>query len=577
MKFAAALVSTAFTLFASSEGSAPLSPDVRPVRTVVAATRAEGEPVSLTGHIRARTEESLAFRIDGRMIARRVDVGQVVKQATSSPNSTRSRSRTPCVPRRPSSAAAQAAFHEAANNLERQRTLVRQGWSTRVQFDATEKAFLSAKAEVDATRPELHSTEDQLGYTKLLADSSGAVIATGAEAGEVVRAGQMIVTVAHDDGADAVFDVPASLMRQVSPDALISIALTDDPTVHTVGRVREVAPQADPVTRSYRVKVGLTDWPKAMRLGATVTGQTRMLAPGGIELPATALTIVDNKPAVWVVDPDNSGCLAATRRAATPGFYQHRRDARARRRRSRRDRRRACLATRPEGPSAWGAHNEPLQSFRLGDHASFDRLLPDAGARRPRHRLLLATGPQRGSHLHHQDHGGAGAMAGRDAGRHAASGHRTDRAQAAGDASPRLPEELHQGGPIDGLRVSEGIDRAEGGVGYLVSGSQEGARHRTDPAAGCDRSCRRRRVRRHLRHRLWLYRGRVHESRAARLCGGYPFAAVAGARRRQGEPDRRPARAHLHRILAREAGRLRPDACGPDGGAAGAERRGPLR
>ena len=129
-------------------------------------------------------------------------------------------------------------------------------------------------------RPLLHTAEDHLGYTKLLADSSGAVIATGAEAGEVVRAGQMIVTVAHDDGADAVFDVPASLMRQVSPDALISIALTDDPTVHTVGRVREVAPQADPVTRSYRVKVGLTEWPEAMRLGATVTGQTRMLARG---------------------------------------------------------------------------------------------------------------------------------------------------------------------------------------------------------------------------------------------------------------------------------------------------------
>ena len=58
---------------------------------------------------------------------------------------------------------------------------------------------------------------------------------------------------------------------------------------------------------------------------------------------------------------------------------------------------------------------------------------------------------------------------------------------------------------------------------------------------GVHRSCRRRRVRRHLRHRLWIHGGRVHTSRAARLCGGYPLAAAAGARRRQGEPDRRPA------------------------------------
>ena len=59
------------------------------------------------------------------------------------------------------------------------------------------------------------------------------------------------------------------------------------------------------MTRSYRVKVGLTGRPEAMRLGATVTGQATMRAPGGIELPATALTIADNKPAVWVVDPQN--------------------------------------------------------------------------------------------------------------------------------------------------------------------------------------------------------------------------------------------------------------------------------
>ena len=278
--------------------------EVRPVRTVVATPHAEGEPVSLTGHIRARTEQSLAFRIDGRMIARRVYVGQVVKPgdlvAELDPQPQQDSLRAA----QAQLSAAQASLHEASNNMERQRVLTAQGWSTRVQFDATQKGFLSAKADVDSATAKVHSAEDQLGYTKLLADSSGAVIASGAEAGEVVKAGQMIVTVAQDDGVDAVFDVPASLLRQVSPDALISIALTDDPAVHTVGHVRELAPQADPVTRSYRVKVGLTDWPQTMRLGATVTGQARMLAPGGIELPATSLTMMDNKPAVWVVDPN---------------------------------------------------------------------------------------------------------------------------------------------------------------------------------------------------------------------------------------------------------------------------------
>jgi len=291
-------------LVGTAAGGPPaLPPDIRPVRTVVAAENAEGEPVSLTGHIRARTEENLAFRIDGRMITRLVDVGQRVQPGDPIAQLDPQPQRDALRAAQAKLAAAEAAQHEAANNLERKQTLVQDGWATRVQFDAAQRAFLSAKAESDAAAAQVHQAEDQLGYTNLVADASGAVIAAGSEAGEVVRAGQMIVTVAHDDGNDAVFDVPASLMRQVSPDAIISISLTDDPSVHTEGQVREVAPQADPVTRSYRVKVGLTARPDAMRLGATVSGQTRMLSGSGVDLPATALTMADNKPALWVVDP----------------------------------------------------------------------------------------------------------------------------------------------------------------------------------------------------------------------------------------------------------------------------------
>ena len=198
-----------------------------------------------------------------------------------------------------------------------------------------------------------------------------------------------------------------------------------------------------------------------MRLGATVTGQTRMVAPGGIELPATALTTVDNKPAVWVVDPQVSRCRC------DPSELQRQESSsivvtqRARRRRAGGDRRRARAAARPEGALGGRQAMNRFNLVGLGDRAPLDRLLPDAGARRDRHRLLHAARAQRGPHLHHQDHGGAGAMAGRDAGGHAAAGHRTHRAQAAGDASPRLPEKLHQGGAIDGLRVPQGIDRAE--------------------------------------------------------------------------------------------------------------------
>ena len=83
----------------------------------------------------------------------------------------------------------------------------------------------------------------------------------------------------------------------------MTVRLSDDPRVTAEGRVREVAPQADPVTRTFEVKVGLTDPPAAMLLGATIIGQVRLASDAVISIPATALTRYNDAPAVWIVDP----------------------------------------------------------------------------------------------------------------------------------------------------------------------------------------------------------------------------------------------------------------------------------
>jgi len=100
-----------------------------------------------------------------------------------------------------------------------------------------------------------------------------------------------------------VFDVPGQTLRSAPSDPVINVSLTEDPGVTTVGRVREVAPQADPVTRTFEVRVGLTDPPAAMRLGVTVIGRMQLDTSPTIEIPASALTESDHRPAVWVVDP----------------------------------------------------------------------------------------------------------------------------------------------------------------------------------------------------------------------------------------------------------------------------------
>jgi len=291
------------TLLAACGGAEePVAEPVRPVRVVTVEERAGGETLSLTGNIQAQEEVSLSFRVDGRMVERLVNVGDRVKAgqmiARLDPEPARNALRTA----RANLAAAMGQQTTARNEYERQETLLRQGWTTRARYDTAAQALKAAEAQVDSAQAQFDTAQDQLGYTELVADSAGTVTARGAEPGEVVAAGRMIVHLARQNGLDAVFDVPATLMDSAPTGPVVAVALASDQTVQATGRVREVSPQADPVTRTFKVRVGLQDPPEAMRLGSTVNGKIQLGGVGGIAIPATALTQADRQPAVWVVD-----------------------------------------------------------------------------------------------------------------------------------------------------------------------------------------------------------------------------------------------------------------------------------
>jgi RND family efflux transporter MFP subunit len=135
------------------------------------------------------------------------------------------------------------------------------------------------------------------------------VTAKGAEPSEVVGAGRMIVQVARDGARDAVFDVPARVKDAAPANPKISVSLAGNPAVTATGTVREVAPRADPITGTFRVRVRLADPPAAMRLGATVTGRMKLAGAPAIEVPPSAVTRSDRQASVWVVDP-KTGAVA---------------------------------------------------------------------------------------------------------------------------------------------------------------------------------------------------------------------------------------------------------------------------
>lgn len=281
----------------------PTAAPVRPVRTVtVAATPAQPQ-ASFTGRIEARDQASLGFRIGGRVAERLVGIGATVKEgqplARLDPETELNELRSA----RAALAAAEGVLRQADAAYERQSHLHARGITSRADYEAAEQNLKAARAQAEAAAAGVRIAADVVGFTVLKADAPGVVTAVGAEPGEVVAAGRMVIQLARREGRDAVFDVPAAAVSAIGVDDRVTVALPGTPPVTASGRVREVTPEADPVTRLFRVRVGLIDPPEAMRLGVTVQGTPVPAEAGGFSIPASALLRANGQPAVFVVDP----------------------------------------------------------------------------------------------------------------------------------------------------------------------------------------------------------------------------------------------------------------------------------
>lgn len=277
-------------------------PPVRPVRTIAVSSTPQGTGATFSGRIEAADRAALAFRVGGRLAERTVEVGSVVEAGDPIARLEPQNEQNAVRASRAALVQAEAAFVRADNAFGRHRELLARGVTAQAYFEGVEQARTAAEAQVTAARARLAIAEDQLGFTLLDADAPGVVTAIGAEPGEIVAPGQMIARLAREGGRDAVFDVSAQTVGRLGPDALLEVALSEDPSITAVGRVREVAPQADPVTRTFRVRAGLDAPPAAMRLGVGVTGTIVAETSETMQVPLTALNEAGAGPAVWVVD-----------------------------------------------------------------------------------------------------------------------------------------------------------------------------------------------------------------------------------------------------------------------------------
>ena len=280
-----------------------LAPVIRPVRSIAIEKRQLGDPVVVSGNLRARDEVNLAFRISGRVIERKLGVGDMVKAGQTVALLDSEVERNSRNSAQADVAAARATLDQSEAFERRQKKLLTERVISPNEYDSALRQLKTSKAQLDAAQAKLKSAEEQLSYTELKSDAAGVITQKGAEVGEVVPAGKMVLKVAQQGGRDAVFDVPSQAIRDgLSLGQEGEVWLADHPEIKVDGKVREISPQADPVTRNYQVKVELADPPAEMLLGATVLGRLKLKAESVIEIPSSALTMIEDKPAVWVVD-----------------------------------------------------------------------------------------------------------------------------------------------------------------------------------------------------------------------------------------------------------------------------------
>ncbi|EPY7389570.1 efflux RND transporter periplasmic adaptor subunit [Klebsiella quasipneumoniae] len=290
---------------------------VRTVRYVVVGSAQTLPALERTGEIHAHDETILSFRTGGRIVTRSVDIGDRVNAGQLLATLENTTSQNQLDGAQADYEGAKASAQVAALNLNRMQKLMPTGAIARTQLDTARADWLVARARLKNSESALRNARESLGWTRLMAPQSGVITEVSASAGQVVSGGQSVLTLATGEARDVVFDIAKPDAIPPQEQAGLRVSLLNDPSVQASAALRDISPQADPQTRTWRVRATLQNPPLAMALGASVTVTLPATGPHGYALPASALSRVGDKPAVYVINPQSQAQL----RVVVPAYY----------------------------------------------------------------------------------------------------------------------------------------------------------------------------------------------------------------------------------------------------------------
>ncbi|MHA6908649.1 efflux RND transporter periplasmic adaptor subunit [Ralstonia pseudosolanacearum] len=295
-------------LLAGCSKEQPKAPEVRPVRTMTVVSEQAAGTVEFSGDVRPRVESRLGFRVPGKIITRLVDVGATVRKgqvlARLDPTDL-------ALAQQSAQAQLQAAKTDrdlAASDLKRFSELFAKGFISAAEQQRHQANYDAAQARYDQAAAGYRNQSNQAAYATLEADADGVVTSVDAEVGQVVSAGQPVVRVAQTAEKEVVVGIPEDQVDALRKSPDVRVKLWADPSRSLPGKVREIAPAADPVTRTYTVKITVPNPPPDLKLGMTAVAT--FVRPGGgadsggmgVRVPITALLQEQGKNEVWLYD-----------------------------------------------------------------------------------------------------------------------------------------------------------------------------------------------------------------------------------------------------------------------------------
>jgi RND family efflux transporter MFP subunit len=320
-----AAIGGAMLLVGCSHKPPPAPPPAIVLAAPVHPETGDGEGLRYPVEAAARYTTTMSFRVAGKLIERRVRLGDLVRKGQVVARLDAMDAQRQAASARASLDAAEHRLIYARQQLDRDRAQAAQNLIAANQLEQTEDAYAAAAAAREQAAAQNTVAHNALEYNTLIADHDGYITSENADTGQVVTAGQAVYGLAWSGDVDVDMDTAAGDLGRVKVGQPASVSFTALPGRRFDARVREISPAADAQSRTYRVKLTLLTPTEAVHFG--MTGDA-VLAPAAADaahapvfrVPATALFHQGKDPAVWVVQGNES--ILELRRVAVSSYAE---------------------------------------------------------------------------------------------------------------------------------------------------------------------------------------------------------------------------------------------------------------